>query len=225
MMPNNEPINRSSKNATKHGFTGRELVLKPEEQEPYESHVASYLADYQPVTHRQTQLVRQLIDLDWSLHQISIEQSNTMLHMNAITSLPPDPANPAAIVAALGPLSRILTNLNLYEVRRRRASKAVAEELAALQKSDSEKQAQELQQAAQLYKSYKAKGKSFDPAEFGFVCSLDDILAFLDGQEASSQTIGQQADPVPPEVMASFLKIQAEYEAEMRAIGEEVHGK
>jgi hypothetical protein len=225
MTPNNEPINRSSKNATKHGFTGRELVLRPEEKEPYEAHVAAYLADYNPATHRQTQLVRQLIDLDWSLHQISIEQSNTMLHMNAITSLPPDPANPAAIVTALAPLSRILTNLNLYEVRRRRASKAVAEELAALQKSDSEKQAQELQQASQLYKSYKATGKTFDPAEYGFVCSLDDILAYLDAKEASGQTIEPQADPIPPEVMASFLKVKAEIEAEMRSLGKEVDGK
>jgi hypothetical protein len=206
MTPNNEPINRSSKNATKHGFTGRELVLKPEEKEPYEAHVAAYMADYQPFTHRQTQLVRQLIDLDWSLHQISIEQSNTMLHMNAITSLPPDPANPAAVVAALAPLSRILTTLNLYEVRRRRASKAIAEELAALQKSDSEKQAQELQLASELYKSHTAKGKTFDPAEYGFVCSLDEILDYLDGQAASGQTIDPQAGPIPPGVIASFLK-------------------
>src|SRR5271154_5649844 len=73
---------RSSQNATKHGFTGRTLVLHPEEAESYEAHVASYLDDYQPSTHRQNQLVRQLADLDYSLHQISIEESNTVTHMN-----------------------------------------------------------------------------------------------------------------------------------------------
>jgi hypothetical protein len=168
---------RSSQNAVRHGFTGRTLVLHPEEVESYEEHVASYLDDYQPANHSQNPLVRQLADLDYSLHQISIEESNIVTHMNGISSLPPDPANPNTIVTLLTPYSRLLNTLSLYETRRRRASKSVAQELEALQKFDREKHAKDLSEATKLYKAYKAKGILLDPQEFGFVCSLAEIEA------------------------------------------------
>ncbi len=96
---------RSSQNSTKHGYTGRTLILKPEEIEVYNVHVASYIADYQPFTLRQHQLVQQKADLDWSLQQISIEQFNTMTHMNVISSQPPDPSQPSSRgTTALTPL-------------------------------------------------------------------------------------------------------------------------
>jgi SEC-C motif len=184
---------RSSQNSRKHGFTGRTLVLHPEEAESYETHVASYLEDYRPATHHQNQLVRQLADLDYSLHQISIEQSNTVTHMNVISSLPPDPANPNAVSTLLAPYTRLLNTLNLYETRRRRASKSVGQELEALQKFHSEKRAKDLSKAAKLYKAYKAKGITLVPEEFGFVCSLAEIEAAV-----ASQT------PSEPE-LASFI--------------------
>jgi hypothetical protein len=183
---------RSSQNAVRHGFTGRTLVLHPEEVESYESHVASYIDDYQPATHRQNQLVRQLADLDYSLHQISIEQSNTVTHMNGISSLPPDPANPLAIAQQLAPFSRILNTFNLYETRRRRASKSVALELEGLQKFDREKHAKDFSDATKLYKAYKAKGMTLDPVEFGFVCSLAEIEAAAAAQPELASFI-----PVP----------------------------
>jgi hypothetical protein len=176
---------RSSQNALRHGFTGRTLVLHPEEVESYEDHVASYLEDYHPTTHRQNQLVRQLADLDYSLHQISIEESNTVTHMNGISSLPPDPANPNAIATLLAPYTRLLNTLNLYETRRRRASKSIAQELEALQKFDREKGAKDLADATKLYKAYKEKGLALDPVEYGFVCSLAEIEAAAAAQTAS----------------------------------------
>jgi hypothetical protein len=65
---------RSSQNATRHGYTGRSLVLKPEEIDEYNAHIAAYLADYPPTTVRQRQLVQQKADLDWSLHQIDAHE-------------------------------------------------------------------------------------------------------------------------------------------------------
>jgi hypothetical protein len=43
--------------------------------------------------------------------------------------------------------------------------------------------AKELPQAAELYKLAKETGESFDPREFGFVCSLDEILLYLRGKQ------------------------------------------
>ncbi len=206
---------RSSQNATKHGYTGRTLILKPEEVEDYNEHVASYIQDYKPFTQRQHQLVQQKADLDWSLQQISIEQFNTMTHMNVISSQPPDPANPLAVAQQLAPYSKILNTFNLYETRRRRAAKAVTEELEALIKADVERRMKEINEGAKLYKAYKAQGKTFDPAEFGFVCSLQDILDAIKGNEARQMVSGPPPTAEDEALTRQFLKHKAEFDAEM----------
>jgi hypothetical protein len=216
-------LERSSQNSTKHGFTGlTRIVIKPEEKEAYEAHVASYLKDYDPTSHRQKQLVQQLADLDWSLHQISVEQSNTLTHMNAVSSLPPDPYNPGAIIATLAPLSRILSNLNLYEVRRRRAAKAVEAELLALQKAEAEKYSSDLDQAAVIYKSYKAHGKPFDPAEFGFVCSLEDVEAFIEARQMASTVKPLANSASDPAAAASYQRMKTQMDADLREISRQI---
>ena len=39
---------RSSRNSTKHGFTGQSLILSPEEADLYKAFVADYFNDYAP---------------------------------------------------------------------------------------------------------------------------------------------------------------------------------
>jgi hypothetical protein len=152
---------KSSQNARKHGFTGLSLVVTPEEMEAYQSHVQSYLDHHQPAGHMHAQLVRQLADLHWSLHQIFVQQSNTMSLMSAITAQMNAAGDPIATAAALAPVARTLNTLNLYEVRRRRAAKTIQEELAALEQAASEQVA--------LAKSNKTTEKS----KIGFDCSSD----------------------------------------------------
>src|SRR5271157_4111732 len=60
----------SSKNSTKHGFTGKTLFLSDEEIGPYEAHVAAYRSEYKPIGQKQTHLLQQLADLHWGLHQL-----------------------------------------------------------------------------------------------------------------------------------------------------------
>jgi hypothetical protein len=209
---------RSSQNSTKHGYTGRTLVLKPEEIEGYNAHVDAYVADYQPFTQRQSQLVQQKADLDWSLQQISIEQFNTMTHMNVISSQPPDPANPLAVAQQLAPYSKILNTFNLYETRRRRAAKEVTEELDALIKADVERRMKQINEATKLYKAYKAKGQTFDPAEFGFDCSLKEILDGIKGTEARQMVSGPPSTPEDEAITQHFLKLKAQQDAELAQI-------
>jgi hypothetical protein len=209
---------RSSQNSTKHGYTGRSLVLKPEEIEDYNEHVAAYIAEYEPFTQRQSQLVQQKADLDWSLQQISIEQFNTMTHMNVVSSQPPDPANPLAVAQQLAPYSKILNTFNLYETRRRRAAKALTEELEALIKSDIERRMKEINEAAKLYKAYKAKGQTFDPAEFGFVCSLQQILDSIKGTEARQMISGPPPTLEDEAITKHFLNLKAQEDAALAKI-------
>jgi len=153
-------IKRSSQNACKHGFTGQSLIVTPQEKEAYEAHVQAYMAAHKAIDHKHIQLVQQLADADWSLHQIFIQQSNTMSLMTAITMQLSEAGDPIATAAAIAPVARTLNTLSTYEVRRRRAAKSIQEELAALEQQISE-------QPTQSPNSNKAN----DNREIGSVCS------------------------------------------------------
>jgi hypothetical protein len=184
----------SSQNAIKHGFTGKTLFISDEEKEPYEAHVASYYADYKPIGPKQTQLLHQLADLHWGLHQVSVEQSNTLALMNTLNAQArQQQQNPLVTLDNLAKATRTLNNLGTYEGRKRRAAKATQEELLALQKTEEERLASDLQKAAGLYKTYKAQGKTFDPAEFGFVCSIEDLDDYFRGQQAAADVASYQS--------------------------------
>ncbi len=169
----------SSRNATRHGFTGLSIVVTPDERFAYLAHVQSCIAQYEPADHQQEQLAHQLADLEWSLHQISVQQINTISLMNAVQVQCEGNGDPVGTAHVIASLARTLNNLNLYEVRRRRAAKAIKEELESLIKSAEQLLAEQLPQAAAMYKFNKAKNQAWDPLEFGFVCSLEEIELYL----------------------------------------------
>jgi len=84
-------------------------------------------AQYEPTNHQQEQLAHQIADLEWSLHQISVQQLNTISLMNAVQV----------------------------------------------------QCAEQLPQGAEMYKFNKAKNQAWEPLQFGFVCSLEEIDLFI----------------------------------------------
>jgi hypothetical protein len=173
-------LKRSSQNSTLHGFTGKTLVLTPEERAAYEAHVAAYMADHNPTEHKHIELVQQLADLHWSLHQIFVQQTNTMSLMNAITVQMLETGDPLAIAAAIAPVARTLNNLSVYEGRRRRAAKSVQEELTAYE---------------QALKSQKTKPQT----EIGSVCSApataEEVQTYNDDIEAFFREVEGELGP------------------------------
>jgi hypothetical protein len=87
------------------------------------------------------QVVQQYADLHWSLHQIFVQQSNTMSLMNAVAIQLNTAGDPIATAAAIAPIAKTLNTLNLYETRRRRALKTIQEELDLLTQAAAEAQA------------------------------------------------------------------------------------
>ena len=124
---------RSSKNATKHGLTGQTLIVSPEEREAYQAHVQSYMDHHKPTTQRHIQLVQQLADSHWSVHQAFVLQTNTIALINAINKQMSEAGDPIATAAAVAPATRQLNTYSIYEGRRRRAAKAIQEELDAFE--------------------------------------------------------------------------------------------
>ncbi len=123
---------RSSQNAVRHGLTGQTLVLTPEEAESYSEHVTQYMARFEPADHYQRQLVQDLADSDWGIHQIFLLQSSTVSYMQKLSRRLAEAADAEAeaeILAADARAVRKLATLNSYENRKRRASKLLREQI------------------------------------------------------------------------------------------------
>jgi hypothetical protein len=166
---------KSSLNATTHGFTGQKLFLTDEEKPLYEIHCLSFVEHYSPANLPETELLQQYADLTWSLHQISVQELNTMAIINALTAELLAAGDLSAIAPALAPHYRTLNNLSLYEQRRRRAADAVLARFIDLAQA----RRQQLSEAAKLYAVCKSRNQPFIPSEFGFVHSMTEIEKFL----------------------------------------------
>jgi adenylate kinase family enzyme len=126
---------RSSRNAVTHGLTGQTLVISPEEAESYAAHVEHYMERFQPVDHYHRQLVQQLADSDWGVHQIFLLQSATISYMQTLSRrlAEADAETTVAIEASDARAVRKLATLNSYENRKRRTSKLLLEQLEQFQ--------------------------------------------------------------------------------------------
>jgi len=121
---------RSSKNALRHGYTGQTLVLTPAEAEAYAAHVATYMNRHQPVDGHIRQLVQQLADADWGVHQIFTAQTAQVSLLNVLTlQLSEAGADVASIIKSSAQCARTLATLTSYENRKRRTAKAIQEQL------------------------------------------------------------------------------------------------
>jgi hypothetical protein len=126
---------RSSKNAITHGLTCQTVYLAtPEEAESYTAHVQHYMDRYKPVDHYHRQLVQQLADSDWGVHQVFLQQSATISLMHKLTQqLSQADPDSGALLAADARAVRKLATLTSYENRKRRTSKAILEQLEQLE--------------------------------------------------------------------------------------------
>ena len=167
---------RSSLNATSHGFTGQQIVVSANEKAAYENHCLAYLEQYQPKTHEENDLVQQFADQHWTLHQIAAQQISVLSLLNlTMSKFMQEGAELDTIHAATAPFYKQLSTLGTYEQRRRRAA---AETRFRLNELIAQREV-ELQKAAQICTSLKAQAKPFNPQEFGFVHSLPEIEAFV----------------------------------------------
>jgi hypothetical protein len=121
---------RSSRNALRHGYTGQTLVLMPEEAEAYAAHVELYMNRHQPVEGHHRQLVQQLADADWGVHQIFTAQTAQISLLNVLTlQLSEAGADVASIIKSSAQCARTLATLTSYENRKRRTGKLIEEQL------------------------------------------------------------------------------------------------
>ena len=172
---------KSSLNAIVHVFTGQKVFVTAEQKVAYEAHCAHYRKQYNPKTHEETDLMQQYADQQWTLHQISIQEMNVITLMNAVTEQHIEAGSDVdTLNKATAVYFQQLKTISMYESRRRRAATAT---LARFQELVEAREAA-LKEAALVYIVLKTQNKPFNPEEFGFVYSREEIYAQLANQTA-----------------------------------------
>jgi hypothetical protein len=170
---------KSSLNSTKHGFTGKELFLTPAEQKPYEEFSSSMHREIRASNSETRELLQHYINLRWSLNQILIHQTNVLSIIDQITSQFLKTGDITGLAKAVEPHYRQLRTLGTYEQRRRKAAQDTLDRFHQLEKEHRAK----LEQAAAALADMKKLNQSWNPVEFGFDYSLNEIEAFLTVRE------------------------------------------
>jgi hypothetical protein len=182
----------SSRNAIKTGLTGLAVLLPSDDLAEYEANLLANHQRFQPVGLLEHNLVQAVTDTEWRLRRISsLEHAVFAKGRIDFKDQCPDPEtkDPVRRGALLDLLTmqayfKELRNLQLQESRlSRRREKDIAE-LRQLQQNRIEREAQALEEAAELYLAAQKAEIPFTPPENGFVFSNDQILAFI----AATQT-------------------------------------
>ena len=163
---------RSSLNSLRHGLTAQTVVLPSENPAAYESHCRQFLAEYQPATPTETQLVQELIDTSWRLNRVPSLEAEVLSR----AANPPTPE--AAIEFDIVDAHLAIDKLGLYSHRLSRQFHKTLEQLRDIQAERRTQQERGLKRAAALLEMHKVKGIPYDPAADGFVFSIDEIETY-----------------------------------------------
>ena len=183
---------KSSLNAVKTGLTGRTVLLPGDDAAAYDRHVVRLFNEYQPQTDAEHNLVQSVADTEWRLLRIPALEMGIYavgrLEFAEKFAQEENPAVQSALIEAQVFLTyqRQLNNLSIQEGRLRKQREKDIAELKDLQTKRAHKTAHEIHTAAQLYQEAQREGKPFDPADFGFEISMQQIhqrIAYWDFQK------------------------------------------
>lgn len=185
----------SSLNAVKTGLTGRTVLLAGDDLAAYQQLAERHIRQYRPVGDEEKTLVQSITDSEWRLLRIpALEAGIYALGRLEFAALfdDDDPAVCASLIEAKTFLvyQRQLNNLSVQEARLRRQMEKDREKLQSLQKGTetSEKsnhpevqsvskarRRYRLMLAATQYKRCLENNLPFNPNEFGFEFSKEEI--------------------------------------------------
>ncbi|HXR78272.1 MAG TPA: hypothetical protein VN737_19995 [Bryobacteraceae bacterium] len=184
-----EGKNRSSLNALKTGLTGRTVLMPGEEAQAYQDHVCRFIDEFAPANAREEEIVQSLADTRWRLLRIPALESNIyalgQLEFGEKFSIEAGPVAAGLIQAhTFLTYQKQFNNLAIQEMRLCRRFEKEMAELKQIQAERFDRERRELDEAAGLYLAAKQENKPFDPAEFGFEFSTQQIEAYLEHRAA-----------------------------------------
>jgi hypothetical protein len=167
-------------NSMTHGFAGQTCFIPDHEKDAYAKHFQEFRAEYKPKGPTEQFLVQSLAELSWSIQQMRAMATN-MISMLGIDRAPRATGDAVvdfqlAQVANVGESLKQINLLGIYEQRKHRLFLSAQKELAALQAQRKANETQELAEAAQLRQT---SPKTWQPAQDGFACSVEEIDRFI----------------------------------------------
>jgi hypothetical protein len=184
--PRTEPgKQRSSLNALRHGLTARTAVLPTEDPAAHQRHIQQFLAEYQPATTTETQLVHEIANTAWRLNRIPFLEAELLSN----------PPSPEALIPQLA-------TLGLHGSRLSRQFQKAVEQLRDIQEERHRLERRELTEAAELFIRHQRKGLPWQPLDHGFVFSKEQIVRQAEKLMRLNPALygshpGFQADPPP----------------------------
>ena len=182
----------SSHNATRHGLTGRVVVLPSEDMNVYNAFCKDLMADLAPETPLERQYAQTFCDIQWRLNRARSYEDGllALAHFEHSDSMGIEhPETLAALTAAKAfrENSKAFVNLSLYEQRLQRAQKEALRQLQELQTKRIAARQAELDEAVAIHNLHKMKGQPFEVAPDSrtsqFVFSTAEIEAEARRQE------------------------------------------
>ena len=182
---------KSSLNAVKTALTGRTVLLPSDDAAAYEDLVHDFFNELRPLGARECALVQSLADHAWRLDRIpALEMGIFALGRTQFANQFDD--QPLALRAGLIEVHTFLTfekqlrNLQLQHGRLCRQREKDTAELRQMQQERSKREKEQLETAAKLYTAAKHDHTSFDPADYGLDCSIDDVECYIKGVRAAN---------------------------------------
>jgi hypothetical protein len=186
-------LERSSKNALKHGLAGRTVYLTPREEEPYREFHEGLFAAFRPKGILEQSLVESIVDSRWRVFQISkIEAGFYTIgdfeNKADLANYPADKADEVSRALTFSRKQKEFDKLNRYQSRLNRQATQDLKQLEQLQSTRKAQELKDFQDASALYIQSLNTKEPFDPSEFGFVWSEEEIF-----QSVSQMKLRQNA--------------------------------
>ena len=173
-----EAKQRIKYNAVRHGFTGQVLIIRPEEQEHFESFLKGMTKDLAPVGTHETFVSNSIAEEAWRLNQIRVRCINLTAvadYDGAGENYNPhetDAITDAVVETAIArDNAKELALMSLYAQRTQRAYEKYRKELIQLQETRKAREEAELEEARLLFQLADTQGLPYDPKADGFVFS------------------------------------------------------
>jgi hypothetical protein len=207
---------KSSLNAVKTGLTGRTVLLPGDDAVIYQQHLDRNFREFAPGSDREHALVQTIADAEWRLLRIHpLEASLWALGLrefaNEFADIE-DETNRQSLLNGkiLRDYKKDFSNLALQERRLRNHRKEDIAELKQLQQQRLEKENErlakekfeaspahrnrEFDRAISMSAKTHRQGGVFDPRQFGFDFSNEEIWTFADEYDAHLQLTGERLD-------------------------------
>lgn len=157
---------RSSMNSLRHGLTARAIVMPAEDPAAFQRHAQEFIEEYKPKGPTEIQLVQNLAESSWLLNRIkSLEDE--VLH----------PKDPDSISLALQ--IRALTGFDMQRARLSRLFERTVKQLREAQQERRALERSQMYDALPLFQMDQEKGVEYDPAQDGFVFSMQDFRTYI----------------------------------------------